>query len=99
MSPEQCRGKQLDGRYDLYSLGIILYEMLTRKVPFTGEDSVSVCIQHVTKPVPKLPARLNHLQWIIDSLLAKDPANRFQTGKELAEAIQSYISGAAAPEI
>ncbi len=94
MSPEQCRGKQLDGRSDLYSLGIILYEMLTRKVPFTGEDSVSVCIQHVTKPVPKLPARLNHLQWIIDSLLAKDPANRFQTGKELAEAIQSYISGA-----
>jgi serine/threonine-protein kinase PpkA len=98
MSPEQCRGKQLDGRSDLYSLGIILYEMLTRKVPFTGEDSVSVCIQHVTKPVPKLPARLNHLQWIIDSLLAKDPANRFQTGKELAEAIQSYISGAAAPK-
>lgn len=94
MSPEQCRGKQLDGRSDLYSLGIILYEMLTRKVPFTGEDSVSVCIQHVTKPVPKLPARLNHLQWMIDSLLAKDPANRFQTGKELAEAIQSFVSGA-----
>ncbi len=95
MSPEQCRGRQLDGRADLYSLGIILFEMLARKVPFTGEDSVSVCIQHVTKPVPKLPARLNHLQWLIDSLLAKDPAKRFQTGKELSESIQSYLSGAA----
>jgi serine/threonine-protein kinase PpkA len=99
MSPEQCRGRPLDGRADLYSLGIILYEMLARKVPFTGEDSVSVCIQHVTKPVPKLPARLNHLQWLIDSLLAKDPDNRFQTGKELSEAIQSYLKGAAGQAI
>jgi len=95
MSPEQCRGRHLDGRSDLYSLGIILYEMLTRKVPFTGEDSVSVCIQHVTKPVPRLPARLNHLQWMIESLLAKNPANRFQTGKELAESIQEFLSGSA----
>ena len=92
MSPEQCRGRKLDGRSDLYSLGIILYEMLGRKVPFTGEDSVSVCIQHVTKPVPKLPARLNHMQWLIDSLLAKNPANRFQSGKELAQAIKDYLS-------
>ena len=92
MSPEQCRGKGLDGRSDLYSLGIILYEMLTRKVPFTGEDSVSVCIKHVTKPVPQLPARLNHLQWVIDGLLAKNPNDRYQTGKELSDAIESYLS-------
>ncbi|MCF6192714.1 MAG: serine/threonine protein kinase, partial [Kangiellaceae bacterium] len=91
MSPEQCRGRKLDGRSDLYSLGIILFEMLARTVPFTGEDSVSVCIQHVTKPVPQLPARLGHLQWLIDSLLAKKASNRFQTGKELAEAIQSFL--------
>ena len=91
MSPEQCRGKALDGRSDLYSLGIILFEMLTRKVPFTGEDSVSVCIKHVTKPVPLLPARLNHLQWLIDGLLAKNPDDRYQNGKELAVAIKSYL--------
>ena len=97
MSPEQCRGRKLDGRSDLYSLGIILFEMLARKVPFTGEDSVSVCIQHVTKPVPQLPARLGHLQWIIDSLLAKKASSRFQTGKELAEAIQSFLKDGQAP--
>ena len=91
MSPEQCRGRKLDGRSDLYSLGIILFEMLARKVPFTGEDSVSVCIQHVTKPVPQLPARLGHLQWIIELLLAKKASNRFQTGKEVSEAIQSFL--------
>jgi len=91
MSPEQCRGKALDGRSDLYSLGIILFEMLTRRVPFTGDDSVSVCIQHVTKPVPQLPARLNHLQWIIDGLLAKNPNDRYQNGNELSAAIKSYI--------
>ncbi len=91
MSPEQCRGKELDGRSDLYSLGIILYEMLTRKVPFTGKDSVSICIKHVTKPVPKLPARVSHFQWLVDSLLAKNPDKRFQSGLELNEAILSYL--------
>ncbi|MET1253663.1 serine/threonine protein kinase [Aliikangiella maris] len=90
MSPEQCRGKNIDGRTDLYSLGIILFEMLTRKVPFTGEDSVAVCIQHVTKPLPRLPARLNHYQWLIDSLLAKDPNQRIQTGEDLALAIGRF---------
>ena len=91
MSPEQCRGKKLDGRSDLYSLGIILFEMMTGSVPFTGEDSVSICIKHVTKPVPQLPARLNHLQWIINSLLDKNPNARFQTGDELADALKEFI--------
>lgn len=91
MSPEQCRGRKLDGRSDLYSLGIILFEMLTRDVPYRGDDSVSVCLQHVTKPVPKLPARLNHLQWLIDSLLAKKTSGRFQTGQELAIAIKEFL--------
>lgn len=93
MSPEQCRGKKIDGRSDLYSLGIILYEMLVRQVPFSGEDSVAVCIKHVTKPLPSLPARLNHMQWLIDGLLAKDADKRFQTGEELASAINEYSSG------
>jgi len=91
MSPEQCRGKKLDGRSDLYSLGIILFEMMTGSVPFTGEDSVSICIKHVTKSVPQLPARLNHLQWIINLLLDKNPNARFQTGNELADALKEFI--------
>jgi serine/threonine protein kinase len=92
MSPEQCRGKKIDGRSDLYSLGIILYEMLTRSVPFTGEDSVAVCIQHVTKPTPQLPARLKHLQWFVERLLAKDPEKRFQNGEQLISAITEFKS-------
>jgi serine/threonine protein kinase len=95
MSPEQCRGKKLDGRSDLYSLGIILFEMLNRSVPFTGEDSVAVCIQHVTKPVPRLPARYQHLQWVIDALLAKNPNERFQSGKELAIALKEFLTSGA----
>ena len=90
MSPEQCRGKTIDGRSDLYSLGIILFEMLTRKVPFSGEDSVSVCIKHVTQPLPELPARLKHFQWLLELLLAKDPAVRFQTGVELTKAVEEF---------
>lgn len=90
MSPEQCRGKTVDGRSDLYSLGIILYETLTRQVPYTGEDSVAVCIKHVTKPLPQLPARLKHIQWLLDSLLDKDPSKRFQNGLELAQAVENF---------
>lgn len=99
MSPEQCRGRKLDGGSDLYSLGIILFEILTRKVPFTGDDSVSVCIQHVTKPVPKLPARFSHLQWLIDSLLAKKSSERFRSGLALANAIESFLDDGQAVEI
>lgn len=90
MSPEQCRGKTVDGRSDIYSLGVILYEMLTRQVPYTGEDSVAVCIKHVTKPIPQLPQRLTHFQWLLESLMAKDKTKRFQTGGELAAAILKF---------
>ncbi|WP_168204297.1 serine/threonine protein kinase [Aliikangiella coralliicola] len=90
MSPEQCRGKTVDGRSDLYSLGIILFEMLTKGVPFSGEDSVAVCIKHVTKPIPELPARLKHFQWLLELLLAKEPAKRVQTGVELVKVISDF---------
>jgi serine/threonine protein kinase len=93
MSPEQCRGRPLDGRSDIYSLGIILYEMLTQSVPFDGEDSVAVCLQHVTKPIPRLPARQKHYQWLIDRMLAKKPEDRFATGNDLAGEIDKFLAG------
>lgn len=93
MSPEQCRGRPLDGRSDIYSLGIIFYEMLTQSVPFDGEDSVAVCLQHVTKPIPRLPVRQKHYQWLLDRMLAKKPDERFATGVELADEINKFLAG------
>jgi len=87
MSPEQARGRPIDGRADLYSLGIVLYEMLVGRVPYHADDSLAVGIKHITEPVPQLPRPLAALQPLLDRLLAKEPEDRFQTGNEVAAAI------------
>ena len=88
MSPEQARGRQLDGRADLYSLGIVLYELLVGRVPFHAEDSLAVGIMHITQPVPVLPEHLGGLQSLLARMLAKQPEDRFQNGAVLADAIE-----------
>jgi serine/threonine-protein kinase PpkA len=87
MSPEQARGLPLDGRADLYSLGIVFYELLVGRVPYQADDSLAVGIMHITAPLPRLPPHLATLQPVLDRLLAKEPEQRFQHGGELAEAI------------
>jgi serine/threonine-protein kinase PpkA len=87
MSPEQARGKPLDGRADLYSLGIVLHELLTGRAPFQAEDPVAVGIQHITAPRPRLPAELERLQPLLDRLLATAPERRFQSGREVVAAV------------
>jgi hypothetical protein len=84
MSPEQARGKQIDGRADLYSLGIVLYEMLVGRVPYHADDSLAIGIMHITQPLPLLPVGLESLQPLLDRLLAKQPEERFQSGSEVA---------------
>lgn len=83
ISPEQGSGMKVDQRSDLYSLGIIFFQMLTGKRPFTGNSVSELLRAHVIEPVPRLPDPLALYQPLIDGLLAKDPDERFQNTREL----------------
>lgn len=87
MSPEQAKGRQVDSRSDIYSLGVVFFLCLTGHVPFDADSAVAVGIKHVSEAVPRLPKYLLLLQPIIDKVLAKDPKDRYQTGLELITAI------------
>ncbi|MDO6745747.1 bifunctional serine/threonine-protein kinase/formylglycine-generating enzyme family protein [Gilvimarinus sp. 1_MG-2023] len=88
MSPEQTRGKTVDGRSDLYSLGIVFYEMLTGTVPYQGEEAVTIALKHLASPLPTLPAQFIRFQPILDKLLDKEAEKRYQTGRELVADIE-----------
>ena len=96
MSPEQHRGKGVDSRADLYSLGVVLFEMLTGRAPYTGEDAMSIGIKHISEPIPLLPVDKKRWQPLVRKLMAKDPEQRFQRGSEVIIALKS-LSAAAAP--
>ncbi|MGH8704206.1 MAG: protein kinase domain-containing protein [Burkholderiales bacterium] len=83
MSPEQCLGRPADHRSDLYSLGVIFYEMLSGRKLFESEDSAGLVYMHVHGEVPQLPARLAGYQPILDRLLAKKPEDRFKSARDL----------------
>lgn len=87
MSPEQGHGQPLDERSDLYSLGVIFYEMLTHKKPFLAPTPLGVIYLHGNAPVPKLEGELGRYQPLLDHLLAKDPAQRFPSARALLQAI------------
>jgi serine/threonine protein kinase len=96
MSPEQAMGKLVDGRSDLYAVGLLLYEMLVGKPPFDGDDSYAVGYKHVhEQPVPpsqidpKIPAALSN---IIMKCLAKAANERYDRGNDLADALLSFLS-------
>lgn len=84
MSPEQIEGRVIDGRSDLYSLGIILYEMLTGRPPFFSNSPLRVMLMHSNEPVPELPSDLAGLQPLCNRLLAKERDQRFDTAEDLA---------------
>lgn len=89
MSPEQARGQVQDGRSDLYSLGVMLFEMLTGAPPFKAEDPVALAIKHCQEPPPPLTGELTRYQPLLDRLLAKEAKSRYATGAELMAAIDA----------
>jgi len=88
MSPEQTEGTSLDGRTDVYSLGIIFYEMLTGRRPYVGDSAIKVLVQHLQSPVPTLPGELERFQPLLRRMLAKNRDERFPHAKALAEAAE-----------
>lgn len=97
MSPEQCQGsEELDGRSDLYSLGVIIYEMLSGRLPFEANNSLSVLYKHVNDPPPPLievaPELPLPIVTAVEKLLSKAPKDRFQTAKAFLEAFSEAVS-------
>jgi serine/threonine-protein kinase PpkA len=84
MSPEQCLNLAVDGRSDLYSLGVIFYEMLTGSRMYESANAAAVVGMHVNAPIPRLPGHLADYQALLDGLLAKKPEDRFQSARELS---------------
>jgi hypothetical protein len=91
MSPEQARAQPIDGRSDIYSLGIVAYQCLTGSVPYDGEDSFSIGYKHITEPIPTpslITADERRLFEVIKRMLMKDPFDRFQSCEELIASFQ-----------
>jgi serine/threonine protein kinase len=84
MSPEQAQGLKVDHRSDIYSLGVVLYEMLAGRIPFEGDTSWTLIFKHINEPPPAIEGIQPAVQAVIDRALAKKPEDRYQSARELA---------------
>lgn len=91
MSPEQISGSDIDGRSDLYSLGIMFYELLSGRTPFNGDTPIAVMMAHLTQPAPPLDAEFSHFQVILDRMLAKNRDERYATLHDFVVALKQRV--------
>jgi tRNA A-37 threonylcarbamoyl transferase component Bud32/DNA-binding response OmpR family regulator len=96
MSPEQGHGEAVDERSDLYSLGVILYEMLAGEKPYTDNNPMAIIYKHRHKPIPRLPPAVAQWQEIIDTLLAKSPTDRYSTAAQVESVLREAATMAKA---
>ncbi len=90
LSPEQAQGEALDGRSDLYSAGVMMFEMLTRRRPFTATTPIALVNKHIHEPIPRLPAGMERYQELIDTLMAKNADKRFANAQQLLDYLKPF---------
>ncbi|MFN7781458.1 MAG: protein kinase domain-containing protein [Lysobacterales bacterium] len=87
MAPEQARGEKVDGRADLYSIGVLAYDKLMGELPFQADGPLQMAVRHSVDPIPRLPAHKSHWQAFIDRALAKTPDARFASAQDMMAAL------------
>lgn len=102
MSPEQIQtAKNIDGRSDIYSLGVVLFEMVAGRIPYDGDSEMAVAMKHVNAPIPAVRDFVQtadpEWQTIINRAMAKSPSDRYQTGAEMAADVRALAEGKRAP--
>lgn len=93
MSPEQLQGHAIDGRSDIYALGVMFYEMLTRKPPYEDPEFMALAMKHLKSPIPRLPVAFSRYQRFLEKMMAKTPEQRFRNGLEIVKLVQQIRSG------
>jgi serine/threonine protein kinase len=95
ISPEQSQGQRVDARTDVYSLGVMFYEMLTGQRPYAGRSAVAIMEQHSTAPVPTLPEPTAAQQPLLDRLMSKQQSTRYASADELLADLGPMVAAVA----
>ncbi|MCX7041159.1 MAG: protein kinase, partial [Gammaproteobacteria bacterium] len=97
MSPEQLRGEKVDGRSDIYSLGVVLWQLITGELPFSGADNWAIGTQHISADIPRLPSGRAALQGLVDAMMAKRAEDRPQSGAEVVQRVDALLASTSTP--